>query len=178
VLRARIVLLAAREVGECGDRGPLRYQPSGSSPPAQAFRRTAVERPGRPPRNGPAPGLSPLGKRRDQGHGVRIAGDHQRAAVALELHRAGQGADRQRSRGLHLGRRGMAKVRSEAVRPWSHRSWFFSRHPPFALKAAWSWISRPDLPGTAAGKTGVPDQLGRKDQYPGSPPLPPHSGAR
>ena len=42
VVRAKIVLLAARGLGERGDRSPAGYQPAGGSPVAQAVLRGAA----------------------------------------------------------------------------------------------------------------------------------------
>jgi hypothetical protein len=54
--------------------------------------------------------FSPLGERRDQGAGLRTAGHHRRAAVALELRGVGPGADRAGRGGVHLVRHGVADV--------------------------------------------------------------------
>ena len=52
--------------------------------------------------------FSPLGERRDQDAGLRTAGHHRGAAVALELGGAGPRADAARRGGVHLGRHGVA----------------------------------------------------------------------
>ena len=59
------------------------------------------------PRSGRPRVFSPLGERRGQGVGLRAAGHHRRAAVALELQRAGQGTGHPRRGGVHLGRHGV-----------------------------------------------------------------------
>jgi transposase-like protein len=51
--------------------------------------------------------FSPLSERRDQDVGLRAAGHYRGAAVALELRRAGPGADHPRGGGVHLGRHDM-----------------------------------------------------------------------
>ena len=52
--------------------------------------------------------FSPLGQLRNQDAGLRTSGHHRGAAVALELRRAGPGADVARGGGVHLGRHGVA----------------------------------------------------------------------
>ena len=54
--------------------------------------------------------FSPLGERRDQGAGLRTAGYHRRAVVALELRGVGPRADRARRGGVHLGRYHLADL--------------------------------------------------------------------
>jgi hypothetical protein len=62
------------------------------------------------PRSGRPRVVSPLGERRDQGVGVRAAGYHGGAAVALELLGAGSGTDPARRGGAYLSRHDLADI--------------------------------------------------------------------
>ena len=110
VVRARIVLLAARGLANVEIAARCDTSPQVVHRWRKRFFEQRLNGLEDRPRTGRPRVFSPLGKRRDQGLGLRIASDHRRAAVALELRRAGQGADRQRGRGVHLGRHGMADV--------------------------------------------------------------------
>ena len=62
------------------------------------------------PRSGRPRVFSPLGQRGDQSVGVRAAGHHRGAAVALELRRVGSAADPGRSGRVHLRGDGVASA--------------------------------------------------------------------
>ena len=110
VVRARIVLLAARGLANVEIAARCDTSPQVVHRWRKRFFEQRLNGLKDRPRTGRPRVFSPLGKRRDQGLGLRIASDHRSATVALELCRASQGADRQRGRGVHLGRHGMADV--------------------------------------------------------------------
>ena len=110
VVRARIVLLAARGLANVEIAARCDTSPQVVHRWRKRFFERRLKGLEDRPRTGRPRVFSPLGERRDQGLGLRIAGHHRRAAVALELRRAGQGAGRQRGRGVHLGCHGMADV--------------------------------------------------------------------
>ena len=179
VVRARIVLLAARGLANVEVAARCDTSPQVVHRWRRRFFEQRLNGLEDRPRTGRPRVFSPLGKRRGQSLGLRTAGDHRRAAVALELRRAGQGAGRRRrwwpsSRPPRYGGRC-------GLTPSGRGSTGRGSSPRPAIRPQGGGglgPLRPDLRGTAAGKTGVRDQLGREDQHPGPLPLPPHSAAR
>ncbi|HYA45773.1 MAG TPA: helix-turn-helix domain-containing protein [Acidimicrobiales bacterium] len=110
VVRAKIVLLGADGLANVEIAARLDTSPQ----VVHRWRKRFVERGLKgledAPRSGRPRVFSPLGPRRDQSLGMRAAGHHRRAAVALELRRTGSGADRPRRGGVHIGGHGLADL--------------------------------------------------------------------
>jgi hypothetical protein len=137
VVRARIVLMAAQGMANVGIVARLDTSPQVVHRWRKRFFEPRLKGLEDRERSGRPRVFSPLRERRDQGAGLRATGHQRRTAIALELRRARSAA--------HHGRRVVAFIsaatvwrtlRSDAIRPWYHRSWIFPRDPDFATKAA------------------------------------------
>lgn len=103
VVRAKIVLLAAAGVANSEIAARLDTSPQVVWRWRKRFFEGGLEGLEDLPRSGRPPVFSPLGSYRGQAAGLRVAGHHRGAAVALELRRAGPGADRTWGGGFDLG---------------------------------------------------------------------------
>ena len=110
VVRAKIVLLSAQGLANVEIAARLDTSPQVVYRWRKRFFEHRLKGLEDLPRSGRPRVFSPLGERRDQGVGLRTASHHRRAAVTLELRRAGPGADHPRGGGVHLGRDGVADV--------------------------------------------------------------------
>lgn len=108
VVRAKIVLMAAEGLANVEIAARLDTSPQVVHRWRKRFFEQRLEGLQDAARSGRPRVFSPLGQRRDQSIGLRTARDGGRAAVALELRRAGPRADRARHGGVHLGGDGMA----------------------------------------------------------------------
>ncbi len=110
VVRAKLVLLAAEGLANVEIAVRLDTSPQVVHRWRRRFFEQRVNGLEDRARSGRPRVFSPLGERRDQSVGVRSARHHGGAAVALELRRAGSGADRPRRGGLYFGRHHLADV--------------------------------------------------------------------
>jgi transposase-like protein len=110
VVRARIVLMAAAGLANVEIAARSDTSPQVVDRWRKRFFEQRLKGLEDRPRSGRPRVFSPLGERRDQGAGLRAAGHQRRAAVALELRRAGPAADHGRRGGVHLGGDGVASA--------------------------------------------------------------------
>ena len=108
VVRAKIVLLAAEGLANVEIAARLDTSPQVVHRWRKRFFEQRLKGLEDRHRSGRPRVFSPLGERRDQDAGLRTAGHHRGAAVALELRGAGPRADAARRGGVHLGRHGVA----------------------------------------------------------------------
>ena len=110
VVRAKIVLFAAEGMANVDIASRLDTSPQVVHRWRKRFCEQRLKGLEDAPRSGRPRVFSPLGERRDQSVGVRAAGHHGGAAVALELLGAGPGTDPARRGGVYLGRDDLADV--------------------------------------------------------------------
>ena len=102
VVRARIVLLATQGLANVEIAARCDTSPQVVHRWRKRFYEQRLKGLRDRPRSGRPRVFSPLGQRGDQSVGVRAAGHHRGAAVALELRRVGTRADRARRGGVYL----------------------------------------------------------------------------
>lgn len=110
VVRAKIVLLAAEGIANVEIAARLDTSPQVVWRWRKRFFECRLDGLEDLPRSGRPRVFSPLGEHRDQGLGLRVAGHHRSAVVALELRRAGPRAHDQGRGGRHLSRHDLADV--------------------------------------------------------------------
>ena len=103
VVRARIVLLATQGLANVEIAARCDTSPQVVHRWRKRFYEQRLKGLRDRPRSGRPRVFSPLGQRGDQSVGVRAAGHHRGAAVALELCRACPSTGRTRRGGVHLG---------------------------------------------------------------------------
>jgi hypothetical protein len=110
VVRAKIVLLAAEGLANVEIAARLDTSPQVVWRWRKRFFEWRLDGLEDLPRSGRPRVFSPLGERRDQGLGLRVASYHRSAVVALELRRTGPRAHDEGRGGGHLGRHDLADV--------------------------------------------------------------------
>ena len=108
VVRAKIVLLAAEGWANVDIAARLDTSPQVVHRWRRRFFEQRLKGLEDSARSGRPRVFSPLGQRRDQSAGLRAAGHHRRAAVALEQRRVGSAVGPARGGGVHLCRDDLA----------------------------------------------------------------------